>query len=143
MSARTWEINDPIVEHVDGSGYRLGTVVGVDGPMLAIRFDGGDRAAFRDRHSPFLHDPDDVPIDERTWVPESVRDQLVRQEAAGRLRAMAAHMPHREGLHALAYLIDVCEPGDVHPSWAAAAGRALIAPAPQPATTPTTEGLPA
>ncbi len=145
MTARTWEINDRIAERADGA-WHLGTVVGVDGPMLAIRFDGGDRATFRDRRSPFLHDPDDVPIDERTWVPESVRDQLVRQEAAGRLQAMAEHLPYGGGLHALADRIaesvDVGESSGFE-SWRAGAARALLAPAPQRATTPTTEGAPA
>ncbi len=138
MSARTWGINDPIVEHVDGI-YHLGTVVGVDAHLLAIRFDDGDRAAFRDRRSPFLHDPDDIPIDARHWVPESVQDQLVRQEAAGRLRAMAGELDvlgHRftsAELYELA--LDLEDLLNAAPVLAAAA-RALITPAPQMATTP-------
>ncbi len=144
MTARTWTLNDPIVEHVDGI-WRLGTVVGVDGPMLAIRFDGGNRATFRDRRSPFLRDPDDVPIDERHWVPESVRDQLVRQEAAGRLRAMAVALDHDPGLLELAKLMDdLVGPGGggwlLTGGWVSTAdllraARALLAPTPEPATT--------
>jgi HEAT repeat protein len=39
-----------------------------------------------------------VPIDEQWWVPQKTRDQLVRIEAADRLRAMFALVevpPHR------------------------------------------------
>lgn len=58
-------------------------------------------------------------------------DELVRREAARRLRAMAAHMPHREGLHALADLIEVDDR-----AWVTAAAHALLAPTAQPVTAP-------
>lgn len=136
MTARTWQVGDPIVECVDGTCH-VGTVVAVDGQMLAIRFTGGDRATFRNRHSPFLHDVDDVPIDERTWLPETVRDQLARQEAAGRLRAMAAAIDvlgHRfTSAELLELALDLEDLLNGAPVLARAA-RALLNPAPQPAT---------
>lgn len=132
---RTWETGDAIAER-DGDTWQLGSVVGVDGLVLAIRFEGGDRASFRNRYSPQLADPDQVPIDERHWLPERLRDQLVRQEAAGRLRALADALRSdavSRVVRALAEDFDDFHPDHQH---MAAAARALLTPAPQPATTP-------
>lgn len=137
---RTWAVDDRIAERLDGTCH-LGTVVGIDGHLLAIRFDDGGRATFRSRNNPRLHDPDDVPIDERHWVADAVRDQLVRQEAAGRLREMVDVLGGDYLLEELADDLDDLTGG--FDELRAAAARALLAPAPQPATTPTTEGVPA
>jgi len=61
-------------------------------------------------------------------------DEVVRHEAAGRLRAAAAHLPYGEGLEALADRIAIGEPNAA--SWLTAAARALLTPVSQPATGP-------
>jgi hypothetical protein len=84
---------------------------------------------------------DDIPVDERWWLPEQVRDQLVRQEAAGQLRAMWVALPNDvlgDALLDMAHRLDGFDAHggpDPNPAWAAAS-RALLAPAPTPAQTP-------
>lgn len=107
--------------------------------MVGIRFAGGDRIAFRRASSRYLADPDDVPIDERHWLPEVVRDHLVRDEAAKRLAAFAEDLPldaERDWLHALA--AEVAEPIVAEPAEMARAARRLLALTPQPSTTEVT-----
>ena len=53
MTARTWEVGDPVVECVDGTCH-VGTVACVGDRLIGIRFDGGGRAAFRHPANPHL-----------------------------------------------------------------------------------------
>jgi hypothetical protein len=138
MTARTWTTGDAIAEH-DGDTWHLGTVTGVDAGTVCIRFDSADRATFRRASSPRLADPEQVPIDERSWVPAKVRDQLVRQEAAGRLREVGRRLDNEIGRGTAGILASALDFDDLlaaDAACAADAARALLAPAPQSATTP-------
>ena len=129
--SRTWTIGDAIAEH-DGDAWHLGVVVDVPAGMVCIRFDTAERATFRRASSPRLADPEQVPIDERSWVPAKVRDQLVRQEAADRLRAMAEAMPAHWSWADVPQLAEWLDNPLLGDRGLAAAARALLAPAPQP-----------
>lgn len=135
--SRTWEVNDPIAEY-RGGRWRIGVVTSVNEWRVEIRWDGAEFVCFRSPADKHLVDPEQAPIDERHWLPEKVRDQLVRQEAAGRLRACARAMT--PGYPACFYLLAIADDIDdllqSGPGEAAAAARALLAPAPRPATTP-------
>lgn len=89
--SRVWAVNDPIAEHRDDH-WRKGTVTDVNRWRVAVRWDDAEHACFRSPTDPHLVAPDEVPIDERHWLPAAVRDQLVGQEAAARLRAMAKRL---------------------------------------------------
>ena len=135
--SRTWQAGDRVAER-DGDTWQLGTIVDIEDGLLAIRFDGGERAGFlRLANSSRLVDPDDVPIDERHWLLAKTRDQLVRQEAARRLRAFAGALT--VDTIAGAYLREIADDHDEplveDPPALAAAARALLNPAPQPAAT--------
>ena len=135
---RTWQAGDRIAER-DGDTWWLGTIVDIDRDLLAIRFDGGERAGFRLANSSRLVDPGDVPIDERHWLPAKTRDQLVRQEAAARLRLMSERLVGAGRLLDAAFVDGLIEdfdnPGAAAPLHLALAARALLNPAPQPAAT--------
>ncbi len=135
MTARTWQAGDRVAER-DGDTWWLGTVVDIDRDLLAIRFDGGERAGFRLANSSRHVALDDVPIDERHWLPAEARDQLVRQEAARRLRAFAdALTVDTIGATYLREIADdLDEPLVEDPAALAAAARGLLNPASQPAT---------
>lgn len=145
---RAWAVGDRVAirDHV-GKPCHLGEIIAIrpDG-RLAIR---GDTVTGTIRH------PDDVrviperevPVDERHWLNQDERDQLVRHEAAGRLRAMAVALDHDDALLGLASLLaDVVGAGGggwlpTGGSWASTAdlarsARSLLAPAPAPAPTP-------
>lgn len=144
---RAWEVNDPVAEF-RGGRWRIGVVTSVHPWLLAIRWDGAELISSRSPGDVHLVDPEQVPVDERHWVPATVRDQLVRQEAAAALRAMAEHLPPGPdrviaGCHLARHFDDLIGRPDEDGYSYAAAARALLAPAPQPATTPTTGGLPA
>jgi hypothetical protein len=132
-----WELNDPIAEKRDGR-WRIGSVAAVDKWTVTIRWDGAEHLVYRSPSDTALVDPDTVPIDERHWLPATVRDQLVRVEVADRLRAVAAALPPTylpaTGLVGLA--VDLDNLLDPSPGLAAAARLLLTRTAPQPAATP-------
>ncbi len=134
--SRAWKVNDAVCEN--RGGWRIGVVASVDPSQVAVRWDCAELVSFRSPGAEGLVAPEQVPIDERHWLPEKVRDQLVRQEAAGRLRACADAMtpghPGRFYLLAIADDMEDLLQSDSAP--AAESARALLAPAPAPATTP-------
>ena len=131
--SRVWAVGDPICEHRD-QRWRIGTVAHVDKWAVTIRWAGAEHLVYRSPSDTALVDPDTVPIDERHWVPAQVRDQLVRQEAAGRLAAVLELVSPSTTVERLyTRLADEADPAG---GAAAAVARVLLAPAPQPATTP-------
>lgn len=85
---RTWTEGDRVATLVAGR-WQLGTVTG-GARWLVIRWDAIDTVTILGPDDQRVVHEHEVPIDERHWVPEKTRDQLIRQEAAARLRAMAA-----------------------------------------------------
>lgn len=141
LQPRAYAVDDRVAyaEREPEKVWRLGTVAGVSADpwgaeSVAIRYDDGD-VAYLPAEDRRLVPADEVPLDERGWLPQSVRDALARQEAAGRLRAMAAALPAcTEAAHVrdLAdQLDDVLDPGidDELP----AAAWELLTPVPVPA----------
>jgi hypothetical protein len=135
--SRVWAVGDPICEHRD-QRWRIGTVAHVDKWAVTIRWAGAEHLVYRSPSDTALVDPDTVPIDARHWVPAKVRDQLVRQEAARRLRAMWDALPLDSFASPLSVADDLDALLDPCADRYAAAARALLAPAPQPATTEAT-----
>jgi sugar lactone lactonase YvrE len=147
LQPRTWAEGDRVAR-VDRRApnwhWRLGTVCALDGPhWVVVRWNdetplesyvscvgADDRNLIRE---------DEVPVDERWWLPPQTRDQLVRQEAAGRLKALADALPARQ-------VARRCRIADVADAFddlllddlgeSADAARALLTPAPTPARTP-------
>jgi hypothetical protein len=116
--------------------WMLGTVTAAT-HHLVVRWDDTITASVLNLDDQRVIAADDVPIDERWWLPQSVRDQLVRQEAAGRLIAMWEIFPGGAGYYddvaAAATLLNNLLSND-GPQLAAAARR-LLAAAPAPALT--------
>lgn len=141
---RTWTETDRVaIRDWVGEPWRLGTVAGITGlGYLLIRGDAGDVIAIRRPDDPRVVAAEQVPVDERHWLPQRVRDQLVRQEAAARLQAVAVALDHDDALLGLASLLgDVVGAGGggwlpTGGSWVstadlARAARALLDPVPE------------
>jgi hypothetical protein len=145
LHPRVWAEGDRVAR-VDRSAtpwrWRLGTVCGLDGPhWLIVRWNdetplesyvscvgADDRNLIRE---------DDIPVDERHWLPQKVRDQLVRQEAAeafAKVHDVLDEDSWPETRHYLDGLVLALADG-VGPDLAVIA-RALLTPAPTPAHTP-------
>lgn len=146
---RTFAVHDAVaIRDRVGQPWQLGTVTGhtADGWLIIDR--GHRTIDIRHPDDVRVIPADQVPAGEQHWVPQTVRDQLVRQEAAGRLRAMAVALDHDRGLLELANLMDdLVGPGGggwlLTGGWVGTAellraARALLAPAPQPASTEAT-----
>lgn len=140
---RTWADADRVAlrELVD-EPWLLGTVTGeTPEGYTIVRLDDKTNVRLVHPDDVRLRPEHEVPVDERHWLPEKVRDQLVRQEAAERLRELWRALPDDcvgDVLLDVAYRLagfDAHGGPDPNPAWAASA-RALLAPAPAPATTP-------
>lgn len=137
MTARNWNwsVGDQVaIRDFVGTPYLLGTITTIrpDG-MLYIDLGAPTAPAIRYPDDVRVVPANQVPIDERHWVPASVRDQLVRQEAAGRLRALVealhpdAYRQTRASLVALALAVGNLLLNEERGNYAAIA-RALLTP---------------
>lgn len=140
LQPRVWAEHDQVAHAERRPGpprWRLGVLTGDPSSIVAVRFDDGD-CGFYSCDDRKLVPIGEVPLDERHWLPERVRDQLMRQEAAEQLRAMRASLP--VGFHGRGVLEDLADMLDdligIDPEIRTAAARALLTPAPTPAPTP-------
>lgn len=151
LRPRTYAVDDRVaIRNRRDLPWLRGTVTGHRGAVVLIRMDDPGVVAVRHPEDVRLVPADEVPFVERHWLPQTVRDQLARKEAARRLRAFAHALLPLDGvgwarLSELADDLDNVLLGDGGggPQLAAAA-RALLAPAPadEPAPTPEAEPCP-
>jgi hypothetical protein len=137
MSTRNWSATDRVAvrDRIDAP-WQLGTVSGIQpADYVVVRFDGNEQITIRHPDDPRMVHEHDVPADERHWLTQDERDQLMRQQAATQLRAMWDALP----LNSFASPLDIAdelEDPAVDADRYAAAARALLNPAQQPATSP-------
>ena len=137
LQPRAWGMGDRVARLVRRGGkWELGTVAAVEDYLL-IRWDDDTVISVRHLDDPHVLHEDEVPALEQWWVSEKTREQLVRQEAATRLRSFARALLPLDGV-AWARAVEIADDLDhvllVHDGLAAAA-RALLAPAREPAPT--------
>jgi hypothetical protein len=129
---RAWAVHDRVaIRDFVGTPWLLGDLIEISAAGNLVIDLGSQPTAIRYPDDVRVVLADEVPIDERHWVPAKVRDQLDRIEAAERLREMWRALPddcNGDGLLDLAYRLAVFDAHggpDPNPKWAAAA-RALL-----------------
>lgn len=141
MTARTWNEGDRVaIRDRVGQPWALGTIKRIrPAGHLVIDLDWDSRTTtLRPGDDPRVIPVDDVPVDDRYWLTADQRDQLLREDAAGRLRGYAEELTcdALARTYFIEYADDLVEPIIEPPAAATRAARRLVNPAPQPTRVP-------